>query len=374
MRSKEKLPRGIRRRGDSLVVSFALANGTIERRSLGMASVGYAVEQLGIFKRQVREGIYESRKPRVQEAKAITCVDLWTAYLADATNREKRVDRLKTAWTHLVLPFGEKAAAEITTRHIVEYATSRRGAGRENGTVNRELAALKAAFRFAARSEMITRVPMFPKRLRESPPRSGFIEQEQYSMLAANCRELWLRTFLALGFNFAWRKGELLALRVHNVDLLNSRLTIDTSKNGNGRKVKLTAETSALLAECVRGKQPHDFVLTRKDGSRVAQPRKDWYCLCVRCGLGKLTGKHYEGLQMHDLRRSGVRRLIRLGVPEKIAMAISGHKTRSVFDRYNITNERDLEQAAKLLEGAETPYLPAAATDTKTRTSFLRPS
>ncbi len=374
MRSKEKLPRGVRRRRDSLVVSFALADGTIQRRSLGRASVAYAVEQLGIFKRQVREGVYESRKPRVQEMKEITCADLWTAYLADTTNREKRIDRLKTAWTHLVLPFGEKVAAEITTRHMVEYATSRRAAGRENGTVNRELATLKAAFRFAARSEMITRVPMFPKRLRESPPRSGFIEQEQYGMLAAGCCELWLRTFLALGFNFAWRKGELLALRVRNVDLLHNRLTIDTSKNGNGRKVKLTPETSALLTECIRGKLPHDFVLTRKDGSRVAQPRKDWYSLCVRCGLGRFTGKHYEGLQMHDLRRSGVRRLIRLGVPEKTAMAMSGHKTRSVFDRYNITNERDLEQAAKLLEGAETPYLPAAATDTKTRTSVLRPS
>jgi integrase len=360
------------------VLCFADQNGNIVRRSLGRVSPGYAKEQLGIFKRQVREGTYEGRKLRTGVAKEITCADLWRDYIADATNREKRVDRLVTAWTHLAPSFGDKRPSEVATRDLVAYATARRAAGRAAGTINRELATLKAAFRFAARSGIVARIAMFPKRLPEAQPRQGFIEQEQYGVLVANCKDLWLRTFLALGFNFAWRKGELLGLRVRNVDLLNGRLMIERSKNGEGRKVKLTHETAALLAECVVSKRPNDFVLTREDGSHVAQPRKDWYDLCARCGLGVLTetGKgrkkrqHYEGLQMHDLRRSGVRRLIRLGVPEKTAMAISGHKTRSVFDRYNITNERDLEEAAELLDAE---FL-GTTTSTKTDTSALAES
>lgn len=84
--------------------------------------------------------------------------------------------------------------------------------------------------------------------------------------------------------------------------------------------VKLTTEAKTLLVECIRGKQADDFVLTHEDGSRVSQPRKNWYALCVSCGLGKLDKSgHYSGLQMHDLRRSAVRRLVRRGVPGKPA-------------------------------------------------------
>jgi integrase len=63
----------------------------------------------------------------------------------------------------------------------------------------------------------------------------------------------------------------------------------------------------------------------------------------------------YRGRIFHDLRRTGVRNLVRAGVPEKVAMAISGHATRSVFDRYAITSGKDFLEAIRKLEEFHSP-------------------
>jgi hypothetical protein len=69
----------------------------------------------------------------------------------------------------------------------------------------------------------------------------------------------------------------------------------------------------------------------------------------VKCECGCAV-QHYLGLLVHDLRRTGCRNLRRLGVHEKAIMKIGGWRTRSVFDRYNIVDEKDLADAAAKLD------------------------
>jgi hypothetical protein len=93
--------------------------------------------------------------------------------------------------------------------------------------------------------------------------------------------------------------------------------------------------------------------ICHRGGIRLESLKHSWRKAYERVGLGKMvevegtTEKVWIGKIPHDFRRTAVRNMVRAGVPEKVAMAISGHKTRSVFDRYNIVNEADLEQAAK---------------------------
>jgi integrase len=149
---------------------------------------------------------------------------------------------------------------------------------------------------------------------------------------------------LALAYNFGFRKSELATMQVRQVDLLNRSLTLDpgTTKNSEGRIVKLTSATLELVKQCMLSKTPDSFLFTRHDGQPIRDFRVSWEILTEAAGL--------PGLLFHDLRRSAVRNMVRRGVPEVVAMRISGHKTRSVFDRYNIVNESDLMDAASRIE------------------------
>jgi len=77
-------------------------------------------------------------------------------------------------------------------------------------------------------------------------------------------------------------------------------------------------------------------------GERIGEFRKTWKTACKQAGC--------EGVLFHDLRRSAIRNMRLAGVEESVAMKISGHRTRAVFDRYDIVGPRDIRDAAAKME------------------------
>jgi integrase len=290
----------------------------------------------------------------------VTVDDLYAGLLADYKNNEMAsLEGAQQRWQRpakdgeeipdagrLKEHFGGIRALTVTTDKLNQYVERCREQKLSNATINRDLAALRRAFKLAHRAGKLQKVPNFPH-LKESAPRSGFVEEADYNRLAKNARELWLRALLATGYSFGFRKSELLELRVRQVDFLNRsiRLNAGETKSGDGRVVRMTQDVFVLLQACVVGKNPEDFVFTRSDGKPVLDFRERWEKLTTESGCA--------GLLFHDLRRSAVRNMVRRGVPETVAMKISGHKTRAVFDRYNVTSEADLADAARKIEAGK---------------------
>jgi hypothetical protein len=128
------------------------------------------------------------------------------------------------------------------------------------------------------------------------------------------------------------------------------RLDPGDTKNKDGRLIPLGGELLEMLRmqKTMRDEMwPACSLVFSRGGKQILYFRGSWKKACEASSLVDDRGEPTR--LFHDLRRTGVRNLVRAGVPERVAMAISGHKTRSIFDRYNIVSERDLHDAARKL-------------------------
>ncbi len=289
---------------------------------------------------------------------------LAASYKTYAENSAPRSYRwIELVWrVHLEPFFRAMLADRVTSDHLQQYIRERLAAGAATSTVNHELTVFKAMFNHGAKADppKVLRVPRFPEKLREPNPRSGFTTDEQYAALQAKCKYGWLRALLAVAYNFGFRKGELLGLRVSQIDL-NARtihLLPGTTKNDKGRAVVMTDEVYKLISECIKGKQPGDPVFMWANGKPVTDFRRTWRTLAKAAGM--------PGLFLHDLRRTAVRNMVRAGISKHVAKRISGHTTDSIFDRYDITDETDLAEAARKLEARSNGHK-LGATQTESR-------
>jgi integrase len=246
------------------------------------------------------------------------------------------------------------ALTKITTDSARAFATMRLEDGVTNSTVNNSLKLLRRMLRLAHEDGKIHVVPKI-RLYKENSARKGFLPREKFDELIGHL-PIHLKPLITFLYFCGVRLGEALQIEWSQVDLDRAviRIEDEQAKTGEARTVPLPDDLIKML------RQVEDKTGTVFSGTNL---RKAWNKACDACGLGKLepiddqNNRRYTGLIVHDLRRSAIKNLMKAGVNERVAMAISGHKTRAVFDRYHIVDDTDVLEAMRRVQAGKSEGL-----------------
>lgn len=296
---------------------------------------------------KLREGNIVEGKFIGIEATRTRIDDLVKLYQKDySVNKRKSIKEANRYADLIAGYFGGLKAAQITTAQMMDYRAKRQAEGVADSTINRELSALRRMYSLGMEHEppLVARMPKF-QIVEENNVRRGFFTDDEFLALRGALPD-HQKIMATIAYYTGMRLGEILSLRWDQVDFKDGQLRLDpgTTKNNEGRTIPLFPEIRRALDQWKAHTMKHwpnlPWICHYK-GRQITEYKRAWHTALKRVGL--------EGRKFHDFRRTGVRNLIQAGVPEVVAMKISGHKTRSVFDRYNIVSHADLKVATEKL-------------------------
>ncbi len=255
---------------------------------------------------------------------------------------------------HLRPVFGKRKASDVTVfaDAIRQYRQKCLSQGDKPSTVNRRVSLLKYAFHLAAVEGRIGQMPPFPPALGEDNVRTGFVEPGDFPNFVSHFPDDGLRDYIDWLGTAAMRPGEAAKLERSMLQGDELRIPGRITKNGRDRVIPLVGPLKVIM-DRRRALLAADLTKTRifwREGKdRVGQFRYPWRAARKAAGLPST-------LTVYDLRRSAARNLRRAGLTEEEAMKITGHRTPSMFKRYNIVSNDDLKLGLDKLDG----YLKAA--------------
>ncbi|MFZ0298404.1 MAG: tyrosine-type recombinase/integrase [Candidatus Sulfotelmatobacter sp.] len=241
--------------------------------------------------------------------------------------------------------FGGRHLADITSDDVEGFIKQRQDEGAGPAIINRSNALLRRMLKLMWRKKKLRAVIWVPM-LKEPEPREGFLAAKKFAELESAMQED-LRPVLYYLYITGCRSGAAEQIEWSQVifdgDKVEILLRAAQMKNKEPLLLALDEKLAAPLRQTPKEKRVGRLFNT-------TNLTKAFRKACVAVGLGqwrdpKNHDKGYDGLTLHDLRRSGVRNLRRAKVQEDMAMKISGHKTANVFKRYNIIDSDDLHEA-----------------------------
>lgn len=312
---------------------------------------------------KLRISAYEGENFEARKRTKITVGKLWEEFEVVSKVALKAWTTEAGRWKHLEAHFGAKVAAAITLRDVDRYRSIRREQVTRRGTLtmpatrNREVALLRHLLNFAVKRKLLTSNPIAGVDMEdEDNTRSTVIDEGALAKLLGACDAMVGALILTL-IDTGMRRGEVLDLRWDQVDLRTGRVTlgVQDTKTRRGRQPRFTNR----VIEAVRRLPKHissPYVFPNPKTGRPYDTTTIYDRFQIAVEAAGLTGSGGEGVWLHDMRRSFVTQSRRRGVPERVIMTMTGHKTRAVFDRYNVVEDGDVDRALEQIErgiGAE---------------------
>lgn len=271
----------------------------------------------------------------------VTYEDLEAGILQDYQLRGYRSigDLSNVRLNHVRKFFRGQRAVDLTTPRFRQYALTRQKQGAASATINRELSVLRRMFKIAVQDRTLSQIPHFPM-LEEGGAREVFITPAEFTAIMTRLPgdNHPIVRFLYLS---GWRISAACKLEWRDVNLVEGfvQLRRENAKNKRPQRMPLVGELADLIvaaADLRNLRTP--MVFHYQDGRPFnrSSVSRAFRKASVKAGMRKTV---------HDLRRAAARDLIRAGVSEEVARRITGHQTRAVFSRYNITADNDLAMA-----------------------------
>jgi len=257
----------------------------------------------------------------------------------------KSLRRMKTSVKNLVKFFGNYYLNEITPALIDTYINKRRYTKSPQGTllapatINRELAQLKNLLNTAVENGNLEKSPI--RRgimLKENNERDRVLSTEEYERLINAANES-LKGIILTAYNTGMRAGEILRLTWDRIDLKEGLITLrpEDTKTSEGRIIPLNHELIEYFLNLPRHiRCPYVF---HNQGKKYTYYRTAWTTALKKAGI--------RDFKFHDLRHTFITNKRREGIHDFVIMAITGHKTMSVFRRYNTVDIEDLKKAVQ---------------------------
>lgn len=201
-----------------------------------------------------------------------------------------------------------------------------------NASINREISILRKMFSIAVENGWIEKNPCIAVRvkpLREDSRRERFLEPQEEKSLLAQCKDdrAFLKPILICALHTGMRKGEILNLKWHNVDLDKGYITVTQTKSGRDRNIPISSTLKQHL-RALHTSRSTDYVFVNPETEKP-------YCDLKRSFGDILEKSKIKGLRFHDLRHTAATRMVAAGIDLIVVQDILGHACISTTMRYS---------------------------------------